>query len=94
MGMRHSSAGPSRGRAGPPEEERHGAHRGSIRDAREQLFGAAERVLLRAGHLLFADREGGPPEGGAVRQVVTTVIAGVARSVTRQAAGAAGILTA
>src|SRR6202451_4142304 len=108
-----------------------------ILDAREQLFGAAERVLLRdgpnaltsravtteagcakgvlhrhfadfdaflaelvldriariggqaagplaptligAGHLLFADREGGPPEPGAVRNAVTTVMAGVAR---------------
>ncbi|WP_405679685.1 hypothetical protein [Streptomyces sp. NBC_01511] len=31
-----------------------------------------------AGHLLFADRKGTPPQAGAVRKVVTTVIAGVA----------------
>ena len=30
-----------------------------------------------AGHLLFADREGTPPEAGAVRKMVITVIAGV-----------------
>ena len=36
-------------------------------------------TLIGAGHLLFADREAGPPEPGAVRKVVTTVIAGVAR---------------
>src|ERR1039457_5790347 len=35
-------------------------------------------VLIGAGHLLFAGREGTPPEAGAVRKVVTTVIAGVA----------------
>jgi AcrR family transcriptional regulator len=34
-------------------------------------------TLIGAGHLLFADREGAPPEAGAVRKVVTTVIAGV-----------------
>ena len=34
-------------------------------------------TLIGAGHLLFADREGTPPEAGAVRKVVTTVIAGV-----------------
>jgi len=33
-------------------------------------------TLIGAGHLLFADREGTPPEAGAVRKVVTTVIAG------------------
>lgn len=35
-------------------------------------------TLIGAGHLLFADRKGAPPEAGAVRKVVTTVIAGVA----------------
>jgi AcrR family transcriptional regulator len=35
-------------------------------------------TLIGAGHLLFAGREGIPPEAGAVRRVVTTVIAGVA----------------
>ena len=34
-------------------------------------------TLIGAGHLLFADRKGTPPEAEAVRRVVTTVIAGV-----------------
>jgi AcrR family transcriptional regulator len=34
-------------------------------------------TLIGAGHLLFADRNGTPPEAGAIRKVVTTVIAGV-----------------
>ena len=34
-------------------------------------------TLVGAGHLLFADREGSPPEAGAVRKMVTTVIASV-----------------
>ena len=34
-------------------------------------------TLIGAGHLLFADRTGAPPETGAVRKMVTTVIAGV-----------------
>jgi AcrR family transcriptional regulator len=34
-------------------------------------------TLIGAGHLLFADRKGTPPEAGAVRKMVTTVIAGV-----------------
>ncbi|MGP3947676.1 TetR/AcrR family transcriptional regulator [Streptomyces sp. 7N604] len=34
-------------------------------------------TLIGAVHLLFADREGTPPEAGAVGKVVTTVIAGV-----------------
>ncbi|MER7985185.1 TetR family transcriptional regulator [Streptomyces noursei] len=36
-------------------------------------------TLIGAGHLLFADREGTPPDAPAVRRVVTTVIAGVVR---------------
>ncbi|GAA2897595.1 TetR/AcrR family transcriptional regulator [Streptosporangium fragile] len=36
-------------------------------------------TLIGAGHLLFADREGAPPEAGAVHKVVTTVIGGVMR---------------
>lgn len=36
-------------------------------------------TLIGAGHLLFADREGRPPEPAAVRKVVTTVIASVER---------------
>jgi AcrR family transcriptional regulator len=34
-------------------------------------------TLIGAGHLLFADRTGTPPEPGAVRKMVTTVLAGV-----------------
>ncbi|MFG1709960.1 TetR/AcrR family transcriptional regulator [Nonomuraea sp. M3C6] len=34
-------------------------------------------TLIGAGHLLFADRKGIPPEAGAVRKMVTTVIGGV-----------------
>ena len=34
-------------------------------------------TLIGAGHLLFADRTAAPPEAGAVRKMVTTVIAGV-----------------
>ena len=34
-------------------------------------------TLIGAGHLLFADRKGIPPEAGAVRRMVATVIAGV-----------------
>ncbi len=34
-------------------------------------------TLLGGGHLLFADRKGSPPEAGAVRKVVATVLAGV-----------------
>ncbi|MGH3827889.1 MAG: TetR/AcrR family transcriptional regulator, partial [Pseudonocardiaceae bacterium] len=36
-------------------------------------------TLIGAGHLLFAGREGTPPEAGAVEKIVTTVIAGVAQ---------------
>jgi AcrR family transcriptional regulator len=35
-------------------------------------------TLIGAAHLLFAGREGTPPEAGAVRKVVATVIAGAA----------------
>jgi len=34
-------------------------------------------TLIGAGHLLFADRQGTPPEADAVRKMVTTVLAGV-----------------
>jgi AcrR family transcriptional regulator len=34
-------------------------------------------TLLGGGHLLFADRKDSPPEAGAVRKVVATVLAGV-----------------
>jgi AcrR family transcriptional regulator len=36
-------------------------------------------TLIGAGHLLFADRTGAPPDAGAVRKMVTTVIAGAAQ---------------
>jgi AcrR family transcriptional regulator len=34
-------------------------------------------TLIGAAHLLFADRTGAPPQAGAVRKMVTTVLAGV-----------------
>jgi hypothetical protein len=34
-------------------------------------------TLIGAVHMLFADRNGTPPEAGAVGKVVTTIIAGV-----------------
>jgi hypothetical protein len=34
-------------------------------------------MLIGTGHLLFAGRHGAPLEPGALRKVVTTVIAGV-----------------
>ncbi|WP_158892657.1 TetR/AcrR family transcriptional regulator [Amycolatopsis anabasis] len=40
-------------------------------------------TLIGAGHLLFADRKGTPPEPGAVRKMVTTVISGVLREPQR-----------
>ncbi|SEG84856.1 DNA-binding transcriptional regulator, AcrR family [Thermomonospora echinospora] len=36
-------------------------------------------MLIGAGHLLFADRKGAPPQAEAVHKMVTTVIAGVTR---------------
>ncbi|MET7322017.1 helix-turn-helix domain-containing protein [Streptomyces sp. NPDC005549] len=36
-------------------------------------------TLVGAGHLLFADRTGAPPQSAAVRKMVTTVIAGAVR---------------
>ncbi|MFH9425279.1 TetR family transcriptional regulator [Streptomyces sp. NPDC017529] len=36
-------------------------------------------TLVGAGHLLFADRTSAPPQGAAVRKMVTTVIAGALR---------------
>ncbi|MFK4226383.1 TetR/AcrR family transcriptional regulator [Streptomyces sp. NPDC019890] len=40
-------------------------------------------TLIGAGHMLFADRKGAPPHGGAVRKVVTAVIAGVVQEPLR-----------
>jgi AcrR family transcriptional regulator len=45
-------------------------------------------TLIGAGHLLFADREGTPPEAGAVRKVVTAVIAGVVPETAAEHQGA------
>jgi hypothetical protein len=36
-------------------------------------------TLIGTGHLLFAGREGAPPEAEAVGKVVTTALAGVVR---------------
>ncbi|MFJ8750251.1 TetR family transcriptional regulator [Streptomyces sp. NPDC102441] len=36
-------------------------------------------TLVGAGHLLHGDRNGAPPDAGAVRRMVTTVLAGVIR---------------
>ena len=41
--------------------------------------GTLAPTLIGAGHLLFADRTGTPPDATTVRRVVTTVIAGVVR---------------
>jgi AcrR family transcriptional regulator len=43
-------------------------------DADEDTIAA---ILIGAGHRLFADRAGVPPDAAAVRKMVTTVIAGV-----------------
>jgi hypothetical protein len=40
-------------------------------------------MLIGTGHLLFAGREGTPPEAEAVHKVVTTVIAGVVQGPQR-----------
>jgi AcrR family transcriptional regulator len=45
-------------------------------DADEDTIAA---ILIGAGHRLFADRAGVPPDAAAVRKMVTTVIAGVVR---------------
>jgi hypothetical protein len=37
--------------------------------------GTLAATLIGAGHLLFAGREGAPPEAEAVRKVVATVVA-------------------
>ncbi|MDQ1006150.1 AcrR family transcriptional regulator [Streptomyces sp. V4I23] len=40
-------------------------------------------TLVGTGHMLFADRKGTPPEAGAIRKVVTAVIAGVVQEPPR-----------
>jgi AcrR family transcriptional regulator len=49
------------------------------RIAADADVGTLAPTLIGAGHLLFADRKGTPPEAEAVHKVVTTVIAGVVR---------------
>jgi AcrR family transcriptional regulator len=49
------------------------------RVAADADIGTLAPTLLGAGHLLFADRTGLPPDAEAVHKVVTTVIAGVVR---------------
>ena len=55
------------------------AERDLGRIAADADVGTLAPTLLGASHLLFADREGVPPEAEAVGKVVTTVIAGVVR---------------
>lgn len=54
-----------------------GAERELGRVAADADVDALAPTLIGAGHLLFADRKGAPPEAEAVHKVVTTVIAGV-----------------
>jgi AcrR family transcriptional regulator len=53
------------------------AERGLGRIAADADVDTLAPTLIGAGHLLFADRKGAPPEAEAVRKMVTTVIAGV-----------------
>ena len=53
------------------------AERDLGRIAADADVGTLAPTLIGAGHLLFADRKGTPPEAGAVRKMVTTVLAGV-----------------
>ena len=55
------------------------AERDLGRIAADADVGTLAPALLGASHLLFADRTGAAPEPGAVRKVVTAVIAGVVR---------------
>jgi len=56
------------------------AERDLGRIAPDADIGTLAPALIGAGHLLFADRKGIPPEAGAVTKMVTTVIAGVVPS--------------
>jgi AcrR family transcriptional regulator len=55
------------------------AERDLGRIAADADVGTLALTLIGAGHLLFADRKGTPPQAEAVCKMVTTVIAGVAR---------------
>jgi len=50
--------------------------RGLGRIAEDADIDTLAPTLIGAGHLLFADRKGAPPEAAAVRKMVTTVLAG------------------
>jgi len=50
--------------------------RGLGRIAEDADIDTLAPTLIGAGHLLFADRKGAPPEAAAVRRMVTTVLAG------------------
>ncbi|HEX8006925.1 MAG TPA: hypothetical protein VF482_10920 [Trebonia sp.] len=52
------------------------AERGLGRVAADADVDTLALTLIGSGHLLFAGREGAPPEAGAVRKVVTAVLAG------------------
>jgi hypothetical protein len=49
------------------------------RVAADADIGTLAPTLTGAVHMLFATREGAPPESAAVRKVVTTVLAAVVR---------------
>ncbi|MGV9851708.1 TetR/AcrR family transcriptional regulator [Streptomyces sp. NPDC003442] len=55
------------------------AERERGRIAADADIDALAPTVIGAGHLLFADREAAPPDAGAVRKMVTTVIADVVR---------------
>ncbi|MFG3439224.1 TetR/AcrR family transcriptional regulator [Nonomuraea sp. NPDC047897] len=55
------------------------AERGHGRIAADADVDTLALTLIGAGHLLFAGREGAPPEAEAVHKVVATVVGGVVR---------------
>jgi AcrR family transcriptional regulator len=55
------------------------AERGLARIAADADIGTLAPTLIGAGHLLFADREGAPPDAPSLRKVVDAVIMGVLR---------------
>jgi hypothetical protein len=55
------------------------AERGLGRIAADADVDALAPTLIGAAHLLFTERKGSAPETGAVRKVVTTVLAGAIR---------------
>ena len=59
------------------------AERDLGRIAAQADVGTLAPMLIGTGHLLFAGRDGAPPEAAAVGKVVTTVIAGVVPDLPR-----------